>query len=181
MIDIIVIFPKQNDGQAIKSLLTRNGYRVASVFTSGAQAKSLMDTLDYGIVVCGYQFADMLYSELYQDMGETFQMLLLASRTKLDFVYEDGIVCVEMPLKAYDFLETLSMMTVALERLKKKGREKGRERNVAQKAIIEEAKKLLMENRHMTEEEAHRYIQKNSMDSGTSMVETAQMVLEIIH
>lgn len=32
----------------------------------------------------------------------------------------------------------------------------------------------------MSEEEAHRYLQKNSMDSGNSMVETAQMVLSIM-
>ena len=34
-----------------------------------------------------------------------------------------------------------------------------------------------MERNHMTEEEAHRYIQKCSMDSGTSLPETAQMVI----
>ena len=32
----------------------------------------------------------------------------------------------------------------------------------------------------MTEEEAHRYIQKSSMDSGTGMTETAQMILSIM-
>ena len=35
--------------------------------------------------------------------------------------------------------------------------------------------------RLLTEEEAHRYIQKCSMDSGTNMVETAQMVLSIMN
>ena len=33
----------------------------------------------------------------------------------------------------------------------------------------------------MTEAEAHRYIQKCSMDSGTNLVETAQMVISLIH
>ena len=33
---------------------------------------------------------------------------------------------------------------------------------------------------YMTEEEAHRYLQKCSMDSGTNMLETAQMVLTIM-
>jgi response regulator NasT len=108
-------------------------------------------------------------------------MLLVASRSKLEDGVEDGVVCVEMPLKAYDLINTLSMMTMALERLRKKNRQKPKERNIAQKAIIDEAKKLLMNNRNMTEEEAHRYIQKNSMDSGNSMVETAQMVLQIMH
>ena len=32
----------------------------------------------------------------------------------------------------------------------------------------------------MTEEEAHRYVQKSSMDSGNSMVETAQMLIRIM-
>ena len=32
----------------------------------------------------------------------------------------------------------------------------------------------------MTEEEANRYLQKTSMDSGTNLVETAQMVLSMM-
>lgn len=37
-----------------------------------------------------------------------------------------------------------------------------------------------MVRNHMTEEEAHRYLQKTSMDSGTNLVETAQMVLSMM-
>lgn len=37
-----------------------------------------------------------------------------------------------------------------------------------------------MERNHLSEEEAHRYIQKSSMDSGTNMVETAQMILMLM-
>ena len=174
MIDIIVVFPQIKDGQGIRNLLVRNGYRVGIACTSGAQAKSYMDNIDYGIIVCGYKFSDMMYSELFHDLGPTFEMLLVASRAKLEEGVADGIVCVEMPLKSYDLLNTLEM-------IRKKGRQKPKERNVAQKAIIEEAKKLLMDTRNMTEEEAHRFIQKSSMDSGTNMVETAQMVLQIMH
>ncbi len=181
MIDIIVVFPQIKDGQGIRNLLVRNGYRVGIACTSGAQAKSYMDNIDYGIIVCGYKFSDMMYSELFHDLGPTFEMLLVASRAKLEEGVADGIVCVEMPLKSYDLLNTLEMMMEALERIRKKGRQKPKERNVAQKAIIEEAKKLLMDTRNMTEEEAHRFIQKSSMDSGTNMVETAQMVLQIMH
>lgn len=36
---------------------------------------------------------------------------------------------------------------------------------------------ILMQRNHLSEEEAYRYIQKSSMDSGTNMVETAQMIL----
>ncbi len=37
-----------------------------------------------------------------------------------------------------------------------------------------------MARNHMSEEEAHKYLQKCSMDSGTNLVETAGMVLSIM-
>lgn len=46
--------------------------------------------------------------------------------------------------------------------------------------LITEAKALLMERNHMTEEEAHRYLQKTSMDNGTSLVETAEMIFMLM-
>ena len=46
--------------------------------------------------------------------------------------------------------------------------------------MIDAAKKLLMDRNSMTEEEAHRYMQKCSMDSGTNLVETAEMVFALM-
>jgi response regulator NasT len=37
-----------------------------------------------------------------------------------------------------------------------------------------------MERNGLTEEEAHRYIQKSSMDNGTGVVETAYMIMSLI-
>lgn len=37
-----------------------------------------------------------------------------------------------------------------------------------------------MSRNGMSEEEAHRYLQKSSMDSGTNMVETAEMILSVM-
>ena len=33
----------------------------------------------------------------------------------------------------------------------------------------------------MSETEAHRYLQKRSMDNGTNLIETAQMVISLIN
>ena len=49
-----------------------------------------------------------------------------------------------------------------------------------ERKLIQDAKTLLMDRNHMTEEEAHRYIQKCSMDSGNSLVETARMVFSLM-
>ena len=53
-------------------------------------------------------------------------------------------------------------------------------RSDADRKLIEDAKALLIARNHMTEEEAHRYLQKSSMDSGTNLVETAQMLLALM-
>ena len=45
---------------------------------------------------------------------------------------------------------------------------------------MEKAKAVLMERNGFSEEEAHRYIQKRSMDNGTGLVETAQMILSLM-
>ncbi len=45
-------------------------------------------------------------------------------------------------------------------------------------ALLTRAKALLMERRGMTEAEAHRYLQKQSMNNGVKMADTARRVLE---
>ncbi len=43
--------------------------------------------------------------------------------------------------------------------------------------LVERAKERLMERQSMTEAEAHRYLQKRSMDSGVRLVDVARLVL----
>ena len=73
------------------------------------------------------------------------------------------------------------MMLVQLEQRLKKSRAKPPKRTQKEQNYINNAKMVLMERNHMTEEEAFRYIQKSSMDSGTNMVETAQMILMLFY
>ena len=60
-------------------------------------------------------------------------------------------------------------------------KERSRKRNDAEKKLVDQAKALLMERNNMSEDEAHRYLQKSSMDSGTNLTETAQMILTILN
>ena len=46
--------------------------------------------------------------------------------------------------------------------------------------LINKAKLVLMERNGFSEEEAHRYIQKRSMDNGTGLVEVSQMILSLM-
>ncbi len=179
MSTIIVAFPKIEDAKAIKNLLVRNGYDVAAPCTSGAQAINLADSLSDGIIVSGYKLGDMLYSDLFDYKPKSFELLLVASKNLWADCTNNDIVCVAMPLKVNDLLNTLQMMLQAQIRRRKRARSQPRQRSKEELELINRAKQMLMEYNNMTEDEAHRYIQKCSMDSGNSFVESASMIISM--
>lgn len=180
MTNIIVLFPKEGDARNIRNLLVRHGFSVAAVCTSGSQALSYANSLSDGVVVCGYKYQDMLYTQLKECLPPHFEMLLVASERVFGECAGSKVMCVSMPLKVQDLINTLEMMCAHMARRKRKVRSKPKARSEEEQKTIQEAKELLMERNHMTEEEAHRYIQKCSMDSGTNLVETAEMVLSMM-
>lgn len=180
MANIVIAFPKMEDAIGIKNLLVRNGYPVTAVCTSGANVLSTIDDYNDGIVVCGYKLKDMLFSELRANIPGDFEMILLASAGKISDADCEGVVPVLMPLKAADFVNTVAMLSMNIARKKKKRKNIPKTRSDEDRREIDRAKKILMEKNSMTEQEAHRYIQKISMDSGTGMAETAQMVIRIM-
>ena len=177
MISIIVVLPRSEDAKGLRNLLMKNGFRVDSVCTTGSQALSRMDDLSGGIVICSYRMSDMMYSDLHACLPKGFEMLLIASANMLQECDCRDIMSLSMPLKGHDLINTVDMMTQAIERRKKRERQRPKERSAEEEGTIKEAKELLMNRNHMTEEEAHRYLQKCSMDSGTNLVEEARMVL----
>jgi response regulator NasT len=82
-----------------------------------------------------------------------------------------------MPIHAGELVSTIDMMLEAQIQRRRKKRANPRQRNAEEKKTIDEAKYVLMERNNMSEPEAFRYIQKCSMDSGNTMVESALMVL----
>lgn len=179
MVNILVVFPKIEDAKGIRNLLVRHGFLVSGVCTTGAQVLQEVDFLHEGIIICGYHCRDMLYQELYESLPEYFEMLLIASERYWEGNQKQRMVYLPLPLKTADLLNTVDMMVRTLLQKKKKRRAQPRERSEKDKQIIEQAKQILIERNHLSEEEAHHYIQKASMDAGTNMTETAQMILQL--
>ena len=180
MINIIVVFSKRENAVNIRNILVRAGMNVSAVCLTGAKALQYADTLGEGIVGWGYKMQDVQFSERRERLPEPFERLPAAAPDKWMDDLPSGVVGLTSPIKVHDLVNTLEMMTQSLERRRRKRRESVRKRSTEEKAVIDQAKALLMERNHMSESEAHRYLQKNSMESGTNMLETAQMVLMIL-
>ncbi|MGN0414544.1 MAG: ANTAR domain-containing response regulator [Agathobacter sp.] len=180
MSSIVVAFSKQQVALNIKKILAQSGYSVQAVCTTGAQALSSIGDLDSGILICGSRFVDMVYTELHEYLPQGVQMLLIASPSSIQEREVDNLVSLTMPLKVHELLQTLEMMEGDIRRRRKKMRQMPKLRSKEDQQLIAKAKAVLMERNGFTEEEAHRYIQKRSMDNGTGLVEVSQMILSLM-
>lgn len=178
--NIIVVFPKIENAKSVRSILQKGGYTVDAVCSTGAQALRAANDLDSGIIICTYRLPDMMYSELYGYLAPRYEMLLIGSKSQVAGRELQDIVGLSTPLKVYELLQTVEMLSGVSMRKKKKRKQMPQARSAEENRVIGEAKALLMERNHLSEEEAHRYLQKRSMDSGTGLFETAQMVLSLM-
>lgn len=180
MAHIIVAFSKRENVAGIRNVLARSGMEVSAVCLTGAKVLQYADTWNDGIVVCGHRLQDMPYTQLRENLPDPFQMLLIASPDKWIDELPDGVIGLPMPIKVYDLVNTMEMMMQTLDRQRRRRKARSKERSAGEKETIDRAKALLMERNGMSEAEAHRYLQKSSMESGTNMMETAQMVLTLM-
>ena len=180
MSSIVIALPKIEDAKKIRSVLERHGFTVASVCSTASSALSTASELGSGVLICGHRLPDMNYLDLSECLPRDFEMLLLASARVICEV-PSSILSVEMPIKAGDLVNTVSMILMQQERKRRKEKKKPKLRSEKEQNYISNAKMMLMKRNHLNEEDAYRYIQKSSMDSGTNMVETAQMLLMLLY
>ena len=180
MSNIVIAFPKKEVAQNIRKILSQSGYSVQAVCSTGAQALASVNNLENGILICGSRFIDMMYMEIHDYLPPEFQMLLIASPTSIQEREVENVVCLDVPMKVHELLQTLEMMEGQIRRRRKRFRNIPRQRSEEDRQMIEQAKALLMDRNKFSEEEAHRYIQKRSMENGTGLVEVAQMILSLM-
>ena len=180
MSNIVIAFPKKEVAQNIRKILSQSGYSVQAVCSTGAQALASVNNLENGILICGSRFIDMMYMEIHDYLPPEFQMLLIASPTSIQEREVENLVCLELPMKVHELLQTLEMMEGQIHRRRKRLRNIPRQRSEEDRQMIEQAKALLMDRNKFSEEEAHHYIQKRSMENGTGLVEVAQMILSLM-
>jgi response regulator NasT len=177
---IVIALPKIEDAKKIRAILVRHGFSVTSVCNTAAHALEQISGLECGILICGYHLPDMYYLDVLEYLPKGFELLLLASARVIN-ESPNSVLSVQMPARPGDLVDTVNMMISQIERRWKKEHKKPKQRSEKEQNIISNAKMILMQRNHLSEEDAYRYIQKCSMDTGTNMVESAQMLLMLIY
>lgn len=176
MSNIIIALQKIEDAKRLQAVLERNGLSVTSVCNTAAKALSLVSVLEEGVIICGYRLPDMGFLELQECLNEEFEVLVLTSPKYAQEV-SGAAVCITLPVRQSELIHTVNMMLDQIAERRRKLK-KPRARSREEKSCITDAKLRLMKMKQFTEEEAYRYLQKRSMNTGTTMAEAAKRMLE---
>lgn len=179
MANVIIAFSKQEEARAIRNVLARNGFQICAVCTSGAQVMTHLDQMESSIIVCSYRLSDMLAWDLAANMSPYARMVMIVREIRQPDKHMPQVQCLAMPLKVQDLLQTVELLERTMTEERRIRRTVRKQRSPQEEALIREAKERLMKRNSWTEAQAHRYLQKVSMDSGTNMVESAQMVIKM--
>ena len=175
---ILVAMPKHEDSGRIGDIIRNSGiWEEVLTCDTGSEILRRIEDMDISIVVCTRRLRDMGYEELYNYLPSNISMLLLTKNIETD-LFSSNIIVLQMPFKPADLINSIRMqLPVGYSRRPKRPAS----RSDGDKFTIDEAKRLLMDRNNMTEPEAYRYLQKNSMDMGRTLTETAHMVLSFVN
>lgn len=171
---IIVAFENEDACRKAAEIIQAGGAASCVTLRRCADVKHMVHKLRASIVVCGYRLADGPCEDLFRELPPTCSMLMVANRAQLDMV-DEGIFKLPVPVSKSGLCACVEML---LQANRQKGKYLRPRRSDEERAVVEKAKKRLMERSGMTEEAAHRYLQKQSMDSGARLPQTAQAVLD---
>jgi hypothetical protein len=196
---LIVAFADQAAAQKIKTLLINSGLPVRGICGTGTQVLQMATQCEGGgVVICPIRFPDMGSQEVMSLLSEDFDMLVLVTSRQQALIGGSGIFTLAEPHNrtaivdsARQLLETRQLRAAFYlddqpsshptaapsARPHDDAGEISHSRSHEDQKIIEQAKYLLMNRRKISEADAHRYLQKKSMESGIRLVELARRIL----
>lgn len=179
MKSVLLAFQNDQAGAVIRNVAMQGGYRVYAECRSGAEVIRLAERYgdSFPTLICGFRLADMTAKDLYDMLPKPVNMIVLLSpqQSALRFDFPPEVLALNLPVARRELINTLDNIE-AMELAKSASRERVH-RSEDEKKIIDEAKALLMSRHMMTEVQAHRYLQRQSMNNGRKMVDTAAIIL----
>lgn len=171
---IIVAFANAEAQRRISRILETEGSRPAGCFFTGAEVIRAVRKLSTACVICGFKLRDMTANDLAASLQGTAVLLAVTTPAYLSMCSGENLYKLATPVSRADFFSSLRVIRQLEE---KDLRPPVLRRRENEQSIILRAKELLMGVNRMTEGEAHRFLQKRSMDTGLRMAETAQLII----
>ena len=145
---------------------------------SGAETIRAARKLGGAVVICGFRLRDMTAEMLAVDLTGIAPVLVISSPGNLELCRGQEPHQAGRPLPPG---RSSSPRWISAQGVLAGGAPAPRlhiQRSAEEERLICRAKAVLMEVNRMSEAEAHRFLQKYSMDTGLRLAETARLILE---
>ena len=181
----LIVSAGASSNEYISARLAELGYTRPTIIPSGAEARRRMLESDFELIVVNAPLPDEFGHELCSsavektDAGVVLLAKAAAAEQLLAPMSEQGVLLLSKPFSNTLFVQAMHMAAAGNHRLLRARQENARlQEKIAQVRLVSRAKCCLVEHEHMTEAEAHRYIEKQAMDTRRDRTEIAQEVLE---
>ncbi len=170
----VVAFERDETRNKIAQLLESSGIPVRFCHRSGAEVIRSVKRMGSGVVICGQKLADMPVDLLAHALGDQARFLVLAKPAQLALCEDPSLFKLPSPISAGELRGAVNVL-IQLDELAARGI--APQRSQADNELIARAKEFLMESRGLSEDQAHRYLQRASMKTGEKLAATARRVL----
>lgn len=170
MAKFVVAFRDRDTAERIASLLREGGYEVIRICTDGDDVKRTFHKIHDGILVSGYRLKDRYLDQIAEDLDERAEVLALMRADQSVYTDSARLFLQKLPVTRSELMMWADMLTQLHDQ--KMPRRSGGSRD-----LIEEAKQQVMAEKNMSENEAHRYLQRISMKLGLRMEQVAERIL----
>ncbi len=173
---IIIAFESAANSAKVQEIIENAGVASCVVCRSASEVKRAVHKQRLDTIICGFKLREESCEQLYQDLPDDCIMMMIGPQSRLELCETDGIFKLPAPVTRGDLLASVRMLLqFQQQRVPRQGGYP--ERSEEDKSLVAQAKAVLMDRHGMTEDEAHRFLQKQSMNHGAKLADTARMVL----
>ena len=167
MARIVIFGTSEASRTQLSRLLASSGYSVYRSCASAGELRRTLTECEDGIVI----FSGMQPDDVTADFGDSFQFLLIGRPETLSTCESPQVFKLAYPCSGSAVVGAVEMLS-QLHYMRLPHRQ-GRDR-----ALVEDAKRLLMARFRIDESEAHRRMQQYAMWHGVKMTDYAQLLLQ---
>ena len=170
----LIVSAGASSNEYISARLAELGYTRPAIIPSGAEARRRMLESDFELIVVNAPLPDEFGHELCSSAVEKTDagVVLLAKAAAAELL-------LSKPFSNTLFLQSIHLAAASNHRLQLLRQENARmQEKIAQVRLVSHAKCCLVEREQMSEDAAHRYIEKRAMDTRRSRAEIAQEILD---
>ena len=180
----LIVSANEKFNQVLASLMSPDEFACETVGNVGEGRRALLER-DYDIVIVNTPLPDEFGVNFAIDTGaDTNSGVLLCINADLfeevtDKCEEYGILTVSKPTSRQIVKQSLKLLEATRRRLHRMEKKTASfEEKLAEIKEINRAKWLLIENLNMSENEAHKYIERTAMDTRRPKIDIAREIIE---